>query len=234
VTAAAERYLRALAEAGLRGAGRARFEAAADVLVFLGVVDPGPAQEMLNGLATALAVRAGPERGTLGGLPHPRWRQRRRPAIGLPTGAVRVAAIGTTLPAGPDGEARYLLSATGAPGRGVTVTVGGQRLERGWIDGSGTCDGVWWCLEVLLPEPREGLGRLEIATADGPVVAEVRVADEAGVAGDVMRLNGFSGLAGLAGLGGLAGLMRVAGAMGAAPRQRRNWPSTRSRPACSG
>jgi hypothetical protein len=213
VAAEAERYLRGRAEAELRGGGRGQVEAAADVLVFLGAVDQASAQEVLNGLATALAVRAqaaSAERGTLGGVPHPRWRQRHQSTTGVPTGELRVAPIGTTVPGGREGETLHLLSATWAPGRGVTVTVaglirpdqrpglaevpigpcgpysrdglgltfaaGGQRFEQNWIDGSGTCDGVWWCLEVLLPEPADGLEELEIATADGGAVVRVGVA----------------------------------------------------------
>jgi hypothetical protein len=221
VTAGAERYLRRLAEADLRrGTGTSRLEAAADVLIHLGVVDRAAAQEVLNGLATAWAIRSTEEqvRRTLGGTPYPRWRERHRSTTGRPTGPVRVAPIGTTLPGGRDGETLHLLAATVAPGRGVTVTVAGriqpelrpgradvpigphgpytrdglgltfaadgQPFEQRWIDDSGTCDGVWWCLEVLLPEPEDELRELEIAAVDGGEVVRVDVAAEAsGAAG---------------------------------------------------
>jgi hypothetical protein len=234
VTAEAERYLRGLAEAELRGGGRGRVEAAADVLVFLGAVDQDTAQEVLNGLATALAIRAEAEqeRRTLGGIPHPRWRERHRSTTGQPTGELRVRPIGTTLPGGRDGETLHLLSATWAPGRGLTVTVagrippdrrpgraevpigpygpigrddlgltftaGGDRFDQRWIDGSGTCDGIWWCLEVLLPEPPTGLDDLEIATADGSAVVRVDVAAAAGRAPELAGATGTTGAAELA------------------------------------
>jgi hypothetical protein len=220
VTAGAERYLRGLAEADLRrGAETSRLEAAADILIFLGLVDRAAAQAVLNGLAAAWAIRSTDEqvRRTLGGTPYPRWRERHRSTIGRPTGPVRVAPIGTTLPGGRDGETLYLLAACWAPGRGVTVTVAGrieperrpgraevpigphgpytrddlgltfaadgQPFEQRWIDDSGTCDGVWWCLEVLLPEPDGGLRELEIAAVDGSEVVRVDVSTGAGGAG---------------------------------------------------
>lgn len=245
MTAEAERYLRGLAEAELRrGDGVAGFEAAADVLVFLGAVDGPVAQEVLDGLATALGVRTERGRrtpGGLGGVPYPRWREGRPPTIGRPTGPVRIVPIGTTVPGGRPGETLHLLSVARAPDRGVTVTVAGlirpdrrpgraevptgplgpytrpdlgltftadgERYEQGWIDGSGTCDGVWWCLEVLLPERAQAVDRLEIATADGAQVVRV---DVAGGAADVAQADGVGGTGGALGVSAAAGRAELA------------------------
>ncbi len=145
----AEMYLRLLVEAELRRAasyprheppragqalrpvpeaaeGMNRVLAAAEALTAVGAIEDAAAHSVLTGFTSALAMRSKVPLRLLNGVPLARWNQPRRPAPGLPGGAVHIVPVGECLPGGRDGELLHLFTLLLAPGRSAALTIAGR------------------------------------------------------------------------------------------------------------
>ena len=121
--AAAERYLRLLAEAELRRDGLGdRLRAAAEGLTWAGAIDEDTADAVVDGFMTALAMRGRPPLVRQLIRPFPLSRSG-RPAAPPYTGEVRVVPVGVALPGRY--QRLWLLGVTLAPGEAAVVTMTG-------------------------------------------------------------------------------------------------------------
>ena len=200
MTSEAERYLRLLAEAGLRRPEPGdQLRAAADVLVWAGAVDQETADAVVTEFATARELRGGAAAGRR--VVHPALRAGRAIRPLVLTGPVRVVPVGATLPGRY--EPLHVLALTLAPGQAAVLTVAGligadarpgrDDLPTGpygpsdpdlgliitgddgtWYHGSaiggGTSDGVWWRQDLVLPAAAAAAGWLDVTVSESTAI----------------------------------------------------------------
>jgi hypothetical protein len=208
MSAAAERYLRLLAEAELRRDGAEdRLSAAADALVLAGAIDSATAAAVVSEYTAARGLRGRPP--FAGRMIRP-LRRPSRPSPWPYPDELWVVPVGVTLPGRY--QPLHVLTLTLARGHAAVLTVAGlidaaSRPARDQLPlgpygpsdhdlgltftgddgtryphkmiGGGTSDGAWWRQDLVLPAAAADAGRwLDIATTDGSVSARVNLPDD--------------------------------------------------------